>query len=373
MNTQIPEWVLQLKTNVIEYVNGLMVPGAPFGRFRFAKDGCVYLPYDIISVHTVADIYQKLRMTESLTPQQKQEWIDLSLSWRDPETGEVRDPEGIEKGVPDNDDLACSVTALKRNMNRCCAGVFGSRDNQPTLQQEVKAFLDIDKMHQAFDAEPWETYSWGAGAHCAHYLLAMLNWRDAGYEEFDRPIKAAVEYLYAKQNPETGAFGGKKQDAVNIIGGILKIYARLFATMDLEIRYPERVIDTAIDLLRSGQLQGNCPAHNALIVLLMCKSSTNYREDDVRNEAYISLERDIRPRLKKNSSFCSIPDTSSEYYYWGVKMVEHGYDQGEIHSTQLALQAIRVVFELLDMEEELGYEPSGWYKKRTCRPFEKIV
>lgn len=362
MDREIPSWVVKLKTSVPEWLNGLMTPGAPFGRFRFANNGCVYLPYDIISVHSAADIYQKLRLDKTLTPRQKKEWVDLSLSWRDPETGEVRDPEGIEKGVPDNDDLACSVTALRRSLNRGCIGVFGCGEGRPVLQREIKKFLDIGKMREAFDAEPWKTGSWGAGAHCAHYILAMIQWRKAGHLEFDHPINEAVKYLYSRQHPDTGAFGGENQDANNIIGGMLKIYVRLFGTLRLKIQYPERMIDTAIALLRSGELKGNCPAHNALIVLLMCKNFTDYRLKDIREEAYLSFERDIYSKLKSDGAFCYNQETS-EYYYWGVKMVKSGYNQSEIHTTGLMLQAVRVIAELLDVETKLNFAPTGWKRR----------
>lgn len=363
MIAKMPDWTLNLKTNIKSWLDDLMVAGQPFGRFRLAKEGCIYLPYDIISVHFAAELYERLGIVETLTSEQKREWMNLSLSWRNLETGEVTDPDGIEKGVPDNDDLVCSVQALRRNLNRCCVGVFGAGSNKMTLQHDVKAFSDIEKMRTAFDAEAWESDSWGAGAHCAHYISAMLQWQKAGYTKFDRPIEEAVKYLYSRQHSDTGAFCGKDHTVASAIGGILKIYVRLFGEMNLKIQYPERIIDTSIDLLRSGKLVGVCEAHNALIVLLMCRNFTNYRLSDIKKEALLSIDRDFLPRLMSDGAFCSEPGVF-EKKIWGVRMFEtNGVEQSDIHGTMLMVQAVRVAAELLDLEQELGFAPSGW--KRT--------
>jgi hypothetical protein len=363
MTVNVPDWILDLKGSIREWIKGLMVPGEPFGRFRYAKEGCVHLPYDIISVHSAAHVYERLRLDRELTEEQLRQWKELSLSWRDPATGEVSDPDGLEKGLPDNDDLAVSVTALRRNLNRCMAGVLGAAKAKPVLQKDVKIFTqDIKKMYDAFDAEAWDTDAWGAGAHCAHYIGAMRQWRDAGHLEFNKPIEKAVEYLYSRQRADTGAFCGDEQGAPMIIGGILKIYNQLFGYMDLEIRYPEKIIDTTMKHLKAGELNyGLCPGHNAMILFLMCGNFTDYRKNEIRQETAKAFEDVFHARLMDDGAFCSDPEQLSKSI-WGVKMFEHDKLQSDLHGTLIMLQAIIVAAELLDQEDKLDYEPSGWKK-----------
>ncbi len=362
MKSSLPSWIPDLKGNVMSWLGELMVPGSPFGRFRFARRGCVYMPYDIISVHEASGPYMKLNLTHNLTDREKQEWMDLSLSWRDPLTGEVRDPDGIEKALPDNDSLTFSVKAIRRSFSRCQCGVFGVRKSP--LQEEVKAFLDVEKMRKAFDDEAWETNSWGAGAHCSHYILAMIQWRDAGHNEFDEAIKEAVEYLYARQNPETGAFGRVGEDPVVAIGGILKVYTRLFKTIGLEVRYPEKIIDLCLKQSRAGRIHQNCPVQNTMMNFLMCLNFTDYRRNEIEQEARDALEKYVRPLISTDGAFCSGSD-DSQYKYWGIEMVEPGCGkQGNIHSTNLMLSTVIVITELLDCGDELGYASSGLKRKR---------
>lgn len=363
MSVELPNWTTELKVGIKHWLDSLMERGEPYGRYRLAKEGCLHVPYDIISVHFAADLYEKLGLVDTLTSKQKREWIDLSLSWSDPESGEVTDPSGLEKGVTDNNALAGSVSSLRRNFNRTCHGVFGSGKNKPVLQDEVKEFLDIEKMKKAFDAEAWKTNSWGAGAHCGHYINAMLEYKKAGFCEFEKPIEAAVNYLYDRQNPDNGVFCDDSHCASSKIGGALKIYVRLFGTMNLEIKYPERIIDTALSLLRSGEFVGVCEAHNALILLLMCGNFTDYRINEIKSEALLALERDVHPHLMDDGGFCSNPGIY-EKYIWGVKMFEtDGVEQGDIHGTMIMVQAVRVVAELLDLEDQLGFAPSGWKRE----------
>ena len=357
MKNQLPSWIYDLKESIKSWLGELMVPGLPFGRFRFARQGCVYMPYDIISVHEASGLYVRLGLADNLTDRQKQEWVDLSLSWRDPQTGAVCDPDGIEKALPNNDSLTFSVKAIRRSFARCQCGVFDIR--KPPLQNEVKAFLDIEKLRKAFDAEAWETNSWGAGTHCAHYIAALIQWRDAGHNEFDESIKEAVECLYARQNPETGAFGRPGEDPVVAIGGILKIYTRLFKTMGMEVHYPEKIIDLCLEQSRAGSIHQNCPIQNTMMNFLMCLNFTNYRKEEIRQQAYDALEKYVRPLISTDGAFCSGSD-DSQYEYWGIKMVESGFGkQANIHLTNLMLSTVTVITELLGCEDELGYAPSG--------------
>ena len=232
------------------------------------------------------------------------------------------------------------------------------------LQEEVKPFLDIDKMRKAFDAEAWETNSWGGGARCAHYVLAMIQWRDAGHNEFDEAIKEVVEYLYARQNPETGVFGRPDEDPVVAIGGILKVYTRLFKTIGLEIRYPEKIIDLCLKQSSAGRIHQNCPVQNTMMNFLMCLNFTDYRRNEIQQEARDVLEKYVRPLISTDGAFCSGSD-DSQYKYWGIEMVESGCGkQGNIHSTNLMLSTVIVITELLDREDELGYAPSGLKRKQ---------
>ncbi len=356
MSFNIPQWVFKLKQSIPEWLDGLMQPGRPFGRFRFARENCVYPEYDILSVHFAAAVYQKLRLDKKLTGQQKHEWIEVSTSWRDKETGEVRAPE-LEKQLKTEDQ----IKVLRRNLNRVGSGVFGVSQKDPPLQEEIKAFVDVEKMYQAFDAEPWETNSWGAGAHCAHYLLAIKHWVDAGFNELEPALQAGIKYLYDKQDPKTGAFGGKGQDINAIVGGMLKIYGRLFGTFGLEIKYPEQMIDTCLDALRSGKLVGNCPAHNALIVMLMCRNFAKYREGEIKEEAYKSIDRDVKPFLRPDGAFGDPYVKDRGYYVWDkLQMVKPGVDQSELHSTLIMLQELCTIAEHLDMEDNFGFAPTGW-------------
>ncbi len=360
MKFGIPDWVLDIRKTIPEWLEELIQHGSPYGRFRFAEKNCVYPEYDILSVHFAADIYQKLRLDEKLSDQQKQEWMELSLSWRSKKTDEVIAPE-LEKQLKTEEE----IKVLRRNLNRVGSGVFGYNMSNPPLQEEIKAFVNIDKMYQTFDAEPWETNSWGAGAHCAHYLLAIKHWVDAGFDELKPAFQAGIKYLYDKQNPDTGGFGGEGQDINAIVGGMLKIYGRLFGTFGLEIKYPERMIDTCLEALRSGKLCGNCPAHNALIVMLMCRNFAKYREGEIREQAHKSIERDVKPFLRPDGAFGDPTVKAKGYYVWdNLQMVKPGVDQSELHSTNIMLQELRVIAEHLDMDNEFGFSPTGWEKSR---------
>lgn len=356
------DWLFGLKHGVQHFVDGLMMPDAPFGRFRMADKGCNFLPYDILSVHYAADIYAKLHLDKKLSPEQKKQWIELSLGWIDKKTGEVQDADGLERFFDGSEEMECKIAELRRNLNRCCHGVFEAGAANHVLQQDARKFLDINVMCEIFNTLPWDTGAWAAGAQAAHYVLAMYEWVHAGHQEFVVPLEKAVEYLYAKQNPEDGTFGGRGQSDANLIGGMLKIGIRLFVTLGRELRYPERMIDTAIRMLRSGNLKGNCPAHNALIVLEMCGNFTDYRSEDIKDEAWKSLERDIIPLYKHDGGFCGNPDTS-EYWIWNVKMVNEGYNQSNLHSTHIMLNAVRVIAEIVGVESTLDFAASDYRRQ----------
>lgn len=351
--------MLRIKTGIKDYVDSLMMRETPFGRFRLAAKGCSFMPYDILSVHFAADIYSKLRLEHTLSAEHKTQWENLSISWINPQTGEVSDQNGLERAFAASKDRDLQINDLRRNLNRCCHGVFELGRTKCILQDDARKFLNIEKLKSTFESLPWDTNAWSAGAHAAHYILAMHEWATRGHSEFFEPIEMAVGYLYSKQNPQDGTFGAKGQSDMNLIGGMLKIGIRLFVTLGLELKYPERMIDTAIRMLESGTLQGNCPAHNALIVLEMCSNFTNYRHNDIKTQAIKSLERDIIPLYKPDGGFCNALDTS-EYWIWNVKMVNAGYDQSNLHSTNLMLNAIRVIAEITGIDSELGLSPSDY-------------
>lgn len=279
-----------VRRQVLEYCDSLQTPNGRHGAVRlrdlFDAPVTLYASCDVAWIH--ACMGQVL--TESLTAEQRREWIDHINSFARPD-GTYENPNHGE---------------LHRNgMVIGALSVLGGRQKFPlTLYDE---FDELDEIEPWLEAIHWER-QWGAshhfwgGMHCYSVSSRCSRaWRERVFD-----------WLDANLDPETGCWRKGVPQAghpIEVLGGAAHIWP-VYQFHQRRFPYPERVIDSVLAMQKEDGSWlgfGNYMELDALYGLAFMRSlAADYRADDLAAAARrhgLLVQRHYRAYL------ASAPDT----------------------------------------------------------------
>ncbi|RKY77438.1 hypothetical protein DRQ12_08240 [candidate division KSB1 bacterium] len=353
-NKEIPIWIKGLKNDLLSFLENVRCAG-PYGRFRYAVEGCL-LPHDPISSVYAFGILKTINTYDALEEKKKQQWADYLRSFQDQETGEFWSEEigGLcrseEHGL---DPKYLMKRMLTRNISNTLQQM-GFAPQYPLRYPEVEPFTDKEKLIAHLDSFPWDKNPWGAGSHAGTTVLMLFNRLMRGEEEFRQPLRWAIEYVLEKQDPETGLWGAPTCPLYERINGAFKVIARLIGTLGIVPRYPERIIDNVFKHYEdpSYQMTG-CNEFDNIWVFAAALRATDYRKTEIQ-ELVLSRLPFIESFKKQDGGFSFFKEkcitTNAQ-----AQLVDRPRSQSDMVGTATFVSCLRSTFEILGWNGQLGW------------------
>jgi len=280
------------------WMQGLAVPGHPFGRFKMS-----YSSDDTIFTSCFAAfVYELIGDMDRLEPARKQEWLDYILSYQDESTGLFTDPEIVSRNLHSGHDTRYVTWQLS---TFCISAVRALGGN---LRFPLRFLVDeglrtpdgVRKMLESFN---WHS-SWGSGnlaMFLGIFLICDAEHRGQALDE-EPGVKAFFDWHDNYQNPRTGFWGeGRLAEYHNGLFGAYHQYLLYFyANRDLGCK--QTIIDKIlsfqnIDGMFAPQMGGGgCEDVDAVDTLVQLFLRTGHRDPDVKKclrhvyDAVCSLE-----------------------------------------------------------------------------------
>lgn len=370
--SQLPAWLIEVKKTLPRWIDRVTHPSGS-GRFRFAIDA--FEPYDLDSSHMFENILFTTGGGSAGLPDpvQKQAWIDYLLDMQRQEDGFMIDA-GMERHLqcpggraPTADELFALRRWTTRNGLLTVIGL-GGKPRFPLAHGEV--FDTPAELISHIESLDW-THPWAAGSRTGAVVLFQHFNRLLGDERADSLIRAAIDWLAARQDPETGAwFKPSATDAGQVplhqlVNGIMKIWIQLLTITDLPVQYPERVVDLCIRGIRQDPFIARkieaCSVFDVALVLDIALRYTDHRRAEVAEIARSFLPK-FEPMVAPDGAFS---------YFAGRSLDSHSglllgpvKNQSDAVGTSLHSHAIALLANLADLQPDLGWTPLTEWRMR---------
>ena len=209
----------------------------------------------------------------------------------------------------------------------------------PKTKKEIKNYLD--KLN-------WST-PWGAGSHFSH-LLFFLNLSDA--ENKQELIDYAIEWINEMQHSEDGFWYKGNPSTTQKINGAMKIITGFKAVNRVSFKYPEKIIDSCLDVQNDRHA---CDNFNITYVLKYCLEQSNkkYKVNKIKSFMLnrLALYRKYYHDDKKGFSFKK--NKANRFYY--SALITKGKNEPDIHGTVLFLWGISLIVQVLEINDKLEF------------------
>ncbi len=304
------------RRQILEYCDSLQTPGQRYGAVRLRD-----LPDAPVTLYASCDLAWIRAcmgevLTESLTPQQRRQWIDHINSFARPD-GTYENPNHGE---------------LHRNgMVIGALAVLGGRQKYPVRLYEE--FDELEEIEPWLEAIGWER-QWGAshqfwgGMHCySASSRCSRAWRERVFA-----------WLDANLDPQTGWWRKGVAQAghpIEVLGGAAHIWP-VYQYHQRRFPYPERVIDSVLAMQKEDGSWlgfGNYMELDALYGLAFMRSlAPNYRADEVaaaarrhgllvqdRYPAYLASAADTHGLLAVVGTLALLRELDPEHFHDDVQ------------------------------------------------------
>ncbi|MCK5527043.1 MAG: hypothetical protein KAJ05_07835 [Candidatus Latescibacteria bacterium] len=351
---KVPEWIKGIKSDQLTFLENVRQPG-PYGRFRYAVEGC-FLPHDPISSVYAHGILKRINAYDTLDKQKKQEWAEYFRSFEDPETGEFWSEEIGDRCRAEEHGLDPKYL-MRRMLTRNISGALQQMDSPPKYPlryPEVEPFTDRDKLIAHLDSFPWDTNPWGAGSHGGTTVQILFNRLERGEEQFRQPLRWAVEYLLKIQDPETGLWGAPSCPLYERINGAFKVMARFINTLGILPKYPEKIIDHVFRHYAdpSYEMTG-CNEFDNIWVFAAALRATDHRKREIQ-ELVLSRLPFVEPFRKPDYGFSFFEEecitTNAQ-----AQLVDRPRAQSDMVGTATFVACLQSAFEILGWNERFGW------------------
>lgn len=360
-----PDWIFQTKQALGPWLTGLMADGEPFGRFQHAAD-CLVGP-NLVTSSYVVGLQHNMNLFE-LTSVQRTDWAHWFASMQDMQTGQFIDPE-LERHLP---QISRHGRDALWNHRR-----FATKQGQASmLQLGVKPLMQLDISQLGFDPneqsiqEHLQTFDWDqnpwAGGSAAAASLAMMDLmvRD-GQTQWVPVIQQGIECLESQQDIATGLWGAEKCHHRLRINATLKVITRLFSTFRRPLMYSEKLIDSVLKnwadtaYFHPGNPELNaCDDMNTLVIAAYALRFTDHRREEVMHHAMQRIDW-LKIYRRSDGIFSLTPEGSI------LKLndipITLGQDQGDVHGVNLICNALALIADILDAQDELGWRFHGFH------------
>lgn len=214
--------------------------------------------------------------------------------------------------------------------------------------------IELDLTTDQFDALPWATNAWGAGAGIDSVGTAIaLNLKD---HNDSSQLFTLMGWLTARADPETGMWGQPDPDEgwLQVVNGFYRLTRGTYAQFGLPLPYPEAAIRTLLahsqdQRVFTGDGFNACNVLDVIHPLWLAAKQTDYRRDEGRQWAARMLDA-ILGRWADGAGFAFAPDGTDDRATPGLQ------------GTEMWLAIIWLLTDYLGFSDALGYHPRGVHR-----------
>lgn len=354
--TLLPGWLADAKRTVPQWIAEVRHADGP-GRYRFARDA--YEPYDLDSSCMVENTRLSI---EGIPPEpERRGWVDYLCGLQRPEDGFLID-EGMERHILTKEPRPTETETFNVRRWTTRNGLItivelGGKPCYPIAHKErfrtrEETVAYLEGLHWE---NPWGAGSWAGAVIWYHRLNLML-----GDESAAEVIRAAVEWLAERQDPETGAWSDGSDVRLNVlVNGVFKVWIQAIPAGSFPVQYPEKVVDLCIRALREAPALVNtpdaCSIFDVALVLDTALRFCDHRRDEVADLAAAALPR-LEPLYRDDGAFSYGPQGSLASH--GGLALAPVKMQSDAPGTAITVSAISLLCNLCGLRGELGWTPT---------------
>ena len=351
------DWIYKLKKDVplfLERMKGKTTPGF----FRYSLSGDLFDEshhWGLGNTVFATKIYYTLGLLDSLPESSRQDIIRLIKSFQTPE-GTIFDPLVARRAF-----LREKLSAIKHHdLNN----FFHAQTIRAETRQALSTLVllgekpnvypsdlpkTIQRVQHYLEGLDW-TKPWGAASHFSHLLFFLAH---SELEQKNVLIDVAIEWTNRVQDKQTGCWFHGRTTLQQKINGAMKVITGFKAANRMSIRYPERLIDLALEARNDRQA---CDHFNVIYVLKYADEATDssYRHSEIRQFALDRLSQYQRQYWPESGGFSYFLGKANDIYYNAA--VSRGLPEPDIHGTVMFLWGIALISQILEIDKQLGFK-----------------
>lgn len=193
------------------------------------------------------------------------------------------------------------------------------------------------------------TRPWGAGSHFSHLLFFLAQ---CNLDDKQDLIDVAVTWLVHLRDAQTGCWFKGTPTLQQKINGVMKVLTGLKAADRMTITEPERLINLALSATNDRHA---CDHFNVIYVLKYANEAAGhaYRDGEIRRFALDRLDQYHKHYWPELGGFSYFLGKANNIYYNAA--VSRGLAEPDIHGTVMFLWGAALIAQLLDIDQELGF------------------
>lgn len=187
-------------------------------------------------------------------------------------------------------------------------------------------------------------YPWSSGGQLA--AISLFSKTQLDDSTFQKNKKIIESFLSKLVNVKDGMYYDSIKQPKNfeLVNGAMKVISAM-DWLDMEIHYPEKIIDTCLDI---DPISEGCDIVDIVYVLHKCSKQTSYKKNEIVN--YFSKILDLiyqhyKPELGGFSYFKNRCQTN----YYDVQFASES-NTADIHGTVLMLWAVIMIMDTTEIE-----------------------
>ena len=187
-------------------------------------------------------------------------------------------------------------------------------------------------------------YPWSSGGQLA--AISLFSKTQLDDSTFQKNKKIIESFLSKLVNVKDGMYYDSIKQPKNfeLVNGAMKVISAM-DWLDMEIHYPEKIIDTCLDI---DPISEGCDIVDIVYVLHKCSKQTSYKKNEIVN--YFSKILDLiyqhyKPELGGFSYFKNRCQTN----YYDVQFANES-NTADIHGTVLMLWAVIMIMDTTEIE-----------------------
>ena len=336
-----------LAEDVSNWFSKMKVKETSYGRFRMSKSA--YHAFSLDASSLAADLCYMLAI--QTTEAEKDEQANFFNDLQAPETGFYHEPfvNELEK-LQINRVVEMSGTYFGFQL----CGALEVIDRLPRYPFRFYEFtLRKSAITEYLETKfPWNHSPWGAGGWIDSIATMLRMNIKMGYKEYQLPLDEMIEWLQENQNPETGLWGNldSPKGLTGLVNGGYHILRGTFFQMNMDIPYPERIIDACINVYKENDYfkPGNGEGCHDLdlfdLMLQASKYSPAYKKEEISR---ICEERfsEILSFQNKDGAFSFFPHKAqTEHNYYKISP---GKEESDMQGTVFYMQTLKRISEHL--------------------------
>lgn len=194
----------------------------------------------------------------------------------------------------------------------------------------------------------WEI-PWGAGSHFSHLLFFLQHSKLSNKKEL---IQEAIDWVNELQHDENGFWYQGNPSIQQKVNGVMKIITGLKVTDRVNFKYPEKLIDSLLEIRNDRQA---CDNFNIVYVLKYCNELTrsNYRFKEIKEFFFERLKIYKQFYFPKLGGFSFRKNRANRKYYGAI--LTKGKKEPDIHGTIMFLWGISIIAQTLGINKKLQF------------------